>query len=144
VAIGCAALMLLGGFYFIHVTLSFQHAIASNLTSVEGPYPSSAVAFVAFPVLCGLAYFLLDYARVRTGIDPFTTPLGWAMTAGAFLLLLLVLQLPSMIIRHTDNQFAAQHGYEWCSSPFDPSRQHIYALQSYVTSYGCPTVAPPQ
>src|SRR6516165_2250630 len=132
VAIGCTVLMLLGGYYFIHVTLSFQYAIASNLTSVEGPYPSSAVLFIAFPVLCSIAYFLLGFVLIRTGIDPFTTPLGLGMVAGAFVVLLLVLQLPSMLIRHKDNQFAAQHGYEWCSSPFDPSRQHIYALQSYV------------
>lgn len=136
--------ILLGGVYFISTMLAFKNAMVANETSVLGPYPSFAVVFVIIPAFCGPFYFLMDYLGGRTGIPPFTTPLGLAATAGIGALLVLLSFLPVSVIRHTDNEFASQHGYTYCSSLFDPQRVHIYALQSYVAAYGCPTVAPPQ
>jgi hypothetical protein len=136
--------ILLGAFYFIHVTLAFKTSIIANETSVPGPYPSFAVVFVLIPAFCGPFYFLMDYLGVRTGIHPFTTPQGIGATITIGLILFLVSFLPVSVIRHKDNAFANQHGYIRCASPFDPQRVHVYALQSYVNAYGCPTVAVPQ
>ncbi len=135
----CAVFMLLGGGYFFHVMLGFQKAIQASATSLEGPYPSSAVLFFVLPLFCAMGYFLLDYLRLKTGIALFTTPKGLAIVVGVTVFMLLLLQIPGALIHHMDDAFAAQHGYAWCSSPFDPARQHVYALQSYISSYGCPT-----
>lgn len=142
VGIATLIFMALGGFYFIHTTLSFQNTINANYTSAEGPYPNGAVIFAVFPVLAGLLYFALDYFRIKTNIDPFTTPRGLAVTVAGVCAVLLLSHLLALLIRHQDNVYAAQHGYEWCYSAFDPSHKHVYALQSYITAYGCPTVAP--
>ncbi len=136
--------ILLGGVYFISTMLAFKAAMVGNETSVPGPYPSFAVVFVIIPAFCGPFYFLMDYLGGRTGIPPFTSPQGLAATALIGVLLVLLSCLPVSLMRHTDNNFASQHGYTYCSSVFDPQRVHIYALQSYVAAYGCPTVAPPQ
>ena len=142
VGIATLIFMVLGGYFFIHTTLSFQGTINASYTSVEGPYPNEAVIYAVFPVLAGLLYFALDYFRIKTNINPFTTPRGLAVTVAGVCVVLLLCHLLALLIRHADNVYAAQHGYEWCYSAFDPSHRHVYALQSYITAYGCPTVAP--
>lgn len=136
--------ILLGGWYFIHSMLAFKTAMLADQTSVPGPYPNFAVSFVILPALCGGFYFLMDYLGQRTGIPPFTSPKGLAASILIGILFLLASRLPAAVIRHADNNLAAQRGYTYCTSLFDPQRVHIYALQSYVAAYGCPTVAPPQ
>jgi hypothetical protein len=136
--------ILLGGLYFIHVTVSFKSSIIANETSVAGPYPSFAVIFLVIPVFCGLFFFLVDYAGLKTGKSPFTTLQGIGISIAIGLILFLVSFLPVSVIRHKDNSFANQHGYVKCSSPFDPQHVHVYALQGYVNAYGCPTVSAPQ
>lgn len=136
--------ILLGGMYFIHVTVAFKSAIIANETSVAGPYPSFAVIFVLIPAFCGPFYFLMDYLGLKTGINPFTTPQGIGASITIGLILILVSLLPVSVMRHKDNTFANQHGYIRCASPFDPQRVHVFALQAYVNEYGCPTVGIPQ
>ncbi len=134
--------ILLGAVYFISTMLAFKNAMVSNQTSVLGPYPSFAVAFVIIPAFFGPFYFLMDYLGARTGIPPFTSPKGIAATLIIGVLLVQLVRLPVAVIRHTDNSFASQHGYSYCSNVFDPQHLHIYALQSYIAAYGCPTIGP--
>jgi len=134
--------ILLGAVYFINTMLAFKNAMLGNQTSVLGPYPSYAVAFVIIPALLGPFYFLMDYLGGRTGVPPFTSIKGIAATLIIGVLLLQLVRLPVAVIRHTDNNFASQHGYSYCSNVFDPQRLHIYALQSYIAAYGCPTIGP--
>jgi hypothetical protein len=129
-----------GGWYFISTLLAFKTAILANQTSVLGPYPNFAVIFVIIPAFCGPFYFLIDYLGIKTGIRPFTSPQGIAATIALGIVLLTVSFLPVTLIRHKDNVFATEHGYGYCFSPFDPQRVHVYALRSYVDTYGCPTV----
>ena len=132
--------ILAGGWYFISTMLAFKTAILANQTSVLGPYPNFAVIFVIIPAFCGPFYFLMDYLGIKTGISPFTSPQGIAATIALGIVLLSLSFLPVTLIRHKDNVFASEHGYGYCFSPFDPQRVHVYALRSYVDTYGCPTV----
>jgi hypothetical protein len=129
-----------GGWYFIATTLAFKTGILANQTSVLGPYPNFAVIFVIIPAFCGPFYFLMDYLDIRTGISPFTSLKGLAATFAIGIILLALSFLPVTLIRHKDNVFATEHGYGFCSSPFDPQHVHVYALRDYVDTYGCPTV----
>ncbi len=52
--------------------------------------------------------------------------------------------LPVTVIRHSTNAFATAHGYIECSSPFDAAHIKVYAIKSYVDTYGCPTYTVPQ
>jgi hypothetical protein len=138
------AAVLLGTLYFVHNTLAFRNAILTNTTSVAGPYPNTAVIFVIIPALCGAFYFLLDYIGIKTGVSPFKTAEGIAGSVILGIALLALSLVPAAMLRHQDNAFALEHGYVRCSSLFDPARQRVYAMRSYVDAYGCPTAAPPQ
>ena len=131
--------ILLGAIYFIHVTLAFRNAIISNVTDIFGPYPDYAVIFVMIPAFFGPFYFLIDYLRIKTNIHPYKTPQGIAGTLLLGLVLGTLALLPVTVIRHNTNAFATAHGYVKCSSPFDPAHVKVYAIKSYVDTYGCPT-----
>lgn len=135
---------LLGGLYFIHVTLAFKSAVMANTTTIYGPYPPFAVIFAVIPAYCGIFYFLLDLFRLKTGISPFTNPRGIAVSTATAIILIALIYWPISLIRHNDNAFAAGHGYIRCSSLFDPHHLRVYALKNYVDVYGCPTVSLPQ
>jgi len=136
--------ILLGAIYFIHVTLAFKTAVMLNVTDIFGPYPDFAVIFVMIPAFCGPFYFLIDYLRIKTNINPYTSPQGIAGTIVLFLVLGSLSLLPVSLIRHHSSAFARAHGYVRCSSPFDPQHIRVFALKSYVDTYGCPTYTVPQ
>lgn len=138
-----AAAVLLGGWYFIHTMLRFKTSALLTQTAILGPYPNEVVIYVTIPILGVLLYVFLDYFKIKTGLHPFKTPQGIGVTVLAFSLFWAISGLPGTLIKHETNAFAAAHGYEKCSSLFDPQHIRVYALSSYVESYGCPTAAPP-
>jgi hypothetical protein len=144
VVLAAVILLFAGGFYFIHLTLAFKAAILTNVTAVYGPYPPFAAIFVAIPAACLIFCLILDFVRLKTGSDPFSTVRGIAAFAAGGTVLLILCYLPLSLIRHHDNRFAESHGYIRCSSPFDPHHIRVYALKNYVDDVGCPTVTLPQ
>ena len=131
--------ILAGCFYFFHAMLVFTAAISSNATAVYGPYPNTMVIFAVIPAFAGLFYVLLDYFKAKTGLLRLSSPPGIAVAIGLAMLLYLLGGIPGHSIKHKVDEFAAAHGYVKCSNQFDPAHQRIYALQSYVAAYGCPT-----
>lgn len=130
--------ILAGAWYFIDITMGFKNAVLLNVTDIYGPYPDFAVIFVMIPAFCGPFYFLIDYLRVKTDI-PYNDPRGIAGILLLFVVLGTLAALPVSLIRHHTSGFALAHGYVRCSSPFDPQHIRVFALRSYVNTYGCPT-----
>jgi hypothetical protein len=130
--------ILLGAFYFIHVTLAFKTAIMLNVTDIYSPYPDNAVIYVMIPAFCGPFYCLIDFLRLKTGISP-RSPAGIAGIFVLFVALGALALLPISVIRHHTVAYAAAHGYTKCSNQFDPQHIKVYALKNYVEAYGCPT-----
>lgn len=135
--------LVLGCLYFVHVTLAFKSAIEANITAVYGPYPPFAVVFAVIPAYCGIIYFLLDFIRFKSGVGPFTSPRGIAVSVAGGIFLAALCYLPILLVKHNEISFATGHGYTLCSSLFDPHHIQIYALKTYVDAYGCPSAAPP-
>ena len=136
--------ILAGCFYFFHAMLGFTAAISSNATAVYRPYPNTVVIYAVLPAFFGLFYVALDHFKAKTGLLLLLSPPGIAVGVLLALVLVMLTGLPGHFIKHKVNAFAAAHGYVKCSYQFDPDHLHIYALQSYVAAYGCPTAPTPQ
>ena len=138
------AAIIAGGVYFFRAMLDFAAAVNANVTSIPGPYPNTLIIYVVIPAFLGLFFVTLDYFKARTGLLRLDSPPGIAAGVGLALVLYLLSGIPGALIKHRVNDFAAAHGYAKCSNQFDPAHAHVYALQSYVAVYGCPTWPAPQ
>ncbi len=145
IVLGVAGCLMLGGFvYFFRVLLAFKTSILNNATAVLAPYPAGVIIYAIIPLFAGLYYLALEQFRLQTGLSLLKTPQGLGASVGVALLLLLASTLPGKLLRQFDDHFATSHGFIRCASPFDPDHVHVYAMQSYVAAFGCPTVTLPQ